>query len=103
MSRLITLIYLFHLHAEYILREARLKEDEHGFKIGRKNINHQCYILVDENAEDLQGLVIKLKKHSEKNIKTKLMTKGRTSLRISNEDIEAVGSFCILGSTTNSK
>lgn len=31
------------------------------------------------------------------------MTKGRTSLRISNEDIEAVGSFCILGSTTNSK
>lgn len=35
--------YVFNLLAEYILREARLEEDENGFKTGRTNIINLCY------------------------------------------------------------
>lgn len=30
--------YLFNLYVEYILREARLEEDEHGFKTGETSM-----------------------------------------------------------------
>lgn len=62
-------LYIFNLYVEYLLREARLEDDEHDFKTEGRNSN-LCYpddsILIAENAKDLQSLVIKVKKHSEK-------------------------------------
>ena len=74
---------LFNLHAEYIMRNARLEEVQAGIKIARRNINNLRYAddttLMAESEEDLKSLLMKVKEESEKvglkfNIqKTKIM------------------------------
>lgn len=50
-------IFMKPIYAIYILREAKLEEDECGVKIGGGTINSQCYtddaILIAANAGDL--------------------------------------------------
>ena len=51
---------LFNLHAEYIMRNARLKEAQAGIKIARRNINNLRY--ADDTtlmAESEQELMMK--------------------------------------------
>ena len=77
---------LFYLHAEYIMRNARLDEAQTGLKIARRNINNPRYAddttLMAESEEERKNLLMKVKKESEKaglklNIqKTKIMPSG---------------------------
>ena len=74
---------LFNLHAEYIIRNARLDEAQAGIKISRRNINNLRYAddttLMAESEKELKSLLMKVKEKSEKaglkfNIqKTKIM------------------------------
>ena len=61
---------LFNLHAEYIMRNARLDEAQAGIKIAGRNINNLIYaddnILMVENKEELKSLLMKVKEESEK-------------------------------------
>ena len=97
---------LFHLYAEYIMRNAGLEEAQAGIKIAGRNINNLRYAedttLKAENEEELQSLLMKVKDESEKvglklNIqKTKIMASGPiTSWEI---DGEPVSDFLFLGS-----
>ena len=71
------------LHAEYIIRNARLEDSQAGIKIARRNINNLRYAdyttFAAEDEEELKSLLIKVKEESEKvglklNIqKTKIM------------------------------
>ena len=80
---------LFNLHAEYIMRNAGLYEEQVGIKIAGKNINNLKYAddttLMAESEEELQSLLMKMKEETEKvglkfNIqKTKSMTSGPTT------------------------
>ena len=75
---------LFHLYAEYIMRNAGLEEAQAGIKIAGRNINNVRYTddttLMAESKEELKSLLMKVKEESEKvglklNIqKTKIMT-----------------------------
>ena len=69
MSRLYIVIYLFDLHAEYIMRNAGLEESQAGIKIAGRNINNLRYAddttLIAESKE-LKSLLIKVKEESEK-------------------------------------
>ena len=60
---------LFHLYAEYIMRNAGLDEAQGGIKIDRRNINNLRYAedttLMSENRE-LKSLLMKVKEESEK-------------------------------------
>ena len=60
---------LFNLYAEYIMRNAGLKEAQAGIKIARKNINNLRYAddtnLMAE-SEELKSLLMKVKEESEK-------------------------------------
>ena len=77
---------LFNLYAEYITRNAGLKEAQAGIKISRRNINNLRYAdettLMAESEEELKSLLMKVKEESEKaglkfNIqKTKIMASG---------------------------
>ena len=77
---------LLNLHAEYIMRNARLEEAQAGIKIAGRNINNLRYAddttLMEETEEELKSLLIKVKEASEKvglklNIqKTKIMASG---------------------------
>ena len=81
---------LFNLHAEYIMRNARLDEAQAGIKIARRNINNLRYAdnnsLMVENKEELKSLLMKVKVESEKaglkfNIKKmKIMVSGPITL-----------------------
>ena len=74
---------LFNFHAEYIMRNAGLKETQARIKIAGRNINNLRYAddttLVAESEEELKSLLMKVKEESEKvglklNIqKTKIM------------------------------
>ena len=73
---------LFNLHAEYIMRNARLVEAQAGIKIARRNIKNLRYtddITLMAESEELKILLMKVKEESEKvglklNIqKTKIM------------------------------
>ena len=74
---------LFHLYAEYIMRNAGLEETQAGIKIAGRNINNLRYAddttLMAESEEELKSLLMKVKEESEKaglklNIqKTKIM------------------------------
>ena len=74
---------LFNLHAEYIMRNARLDKAQAGIKIARRNINNLRYAddttLMAEREEELKSLLMKVKEEGEKagltlNIqKTKIM------------------------------
>ena len=78
--------YLFNLHAEYIMWNARLDEVQVEIKIAGRNINNLKYAddttLVAENEEELKRLLVKVKEESEKaglklNIqRTKIMASG---------------------------
>ena len=77
---------LFIVYAVYIMRNAGLDEAQAGIKISVKNINHLRYAedttLMEENEEELQSFLMKVKEESEKlslklNIrKTKIMASG---------------------------
>ena len=80
---------LFNLYAEYIMRNAELDEAQAGIKIARRNINNLSYTddttLMAESEEELNSLLMMLKKESEKiglklNIqKMKIMESGPTT------------------------
>ena len=61
--------YLFNLHAEYIMRNAELKEAQAGIKIAGRNINNLRYAddttLMAESEEELKSLLIKVKEESD--------------------------------------
>ena len=77
---------LFNFYAEYIMRNAGLKEAQAGIKIARRNINNFRYAddstLMTESEEELKSLLMKVQEESEKvglklNIqKTKIMVSG---------------------------
>ena len=96
---------LFNLYAEYIVRNAGLKEAQAGIKIAGKNFNNLGYAddtTLMAESEELKSLLMKVKEESEKvglklNIqKTKIMTTGPiTSWQI---DGETVADSIFLGS-----
>ena len=99
---------LFNVHAEYIMRNARLDEAQAGIKIARRNINNLRYAddttLMAESEEELKSLLMKVKKETKKaglklNIqKTKIMASGPiTSWQIDGETMETVTDFIFLG------
>ena len=95
---------LFNLYAEYIMRNAGLKETQTGIKIAERNINNLRYAddttLMAESEEELKSLLVKVE--SEKvglkpNIqKMKIIASGpTTSWEV---DGETVSDFIFLGS-----
>ena len=62
---------LLNLYAEYIMRNARLGEEQAGIKMARRNINNLSYAddttLMAESEEELKSLLMKVKEESEKN------------------------------------
>ena len=81
---------LFNLHAEYIMRNARLDEAQTGIKISGTNINNLIYAddttLMAESEKELKSLLMKVKEESERtglklNIqKMKIMASGPITL-----------------------
>src|SRR5574340_1193676 len=77
---------LFNFYAEYLMRNAGLKETQAGIKVAERNINNLRYAddttLMAESEEELKSLLMKVKVESEKvglnlNIqKTKIMASG---------------------------
>ena len=59
---------LFNLYAEYIMRNAGLKEAQAGIKIARRNINNLRYAddttPLAESEEELKSLLMKVKEES---------------------------------------
>ena len=99
---------LFNSYAEYILRNAGLKETQAGIKIAGRNINNLRYAddttLMAESEEEPKSLLMKLKEESEKvglkiNIqKTKIMASGPiTSWEVNGETAETVSDFIFWG------
>ena len=102
--RLYTVTLLINLNAEYIMRNAGLDETQAGIKIAGRNISNLRYAdditLMAESEEELNSLLMKVKKESEKpglklNIpKTKIMASGPiTSWQIDGETVETVTDF----------
>ena len=99
---------LFNLHAEYVVRNARLDEAQAEIKIAGRKINNLRY--ADDTtpvaeSEELKSLLMKVKEESEKvglkfNIqKTKIMASGPiTSWEIDGKTVETVSDFIFLGS-----
>ena len=92
---------LFNLHAEYLMRNARLDEAQARIKIAGKNINNlrntDDFTLMAEREEELKSLLMKVKEEREKvglkfNIqKTKIMASGPiTSWKIDGETVQTV-------------
>ena len=99
---------LFNLHAEYIVRNARLDEAQAGINIAKRNINNLRYAddttLMAESKEELKNPLMKVKEESEKtglnfNIqKTKIMASGPiTSWQIDGETMEMVRDLIFWG------
>ena len=97
-------LWLFNLHADYIMRNAGLEEAQAGIKISGRNINNLRYAddttLIAESDEELKSLLMKVKEESEKvglklNIqKTKIMASGPIiSWQIDGETVETVSDF----------
>ena len=100
--------YLSNLYAEYIMRNAGLKEAQAGIKIAGRNINNLRYAddttFMAESKEELKSLLMKVKEEREKvslklNIqKTKIMASGPiTSWQIDGETMETVTDFIFGG------
>ena len=103
--------YIFHLYAEYIMRNAGLDEAQAGIKIAGRNINNLRYVddttLMAESEEEPKSLLMKVKEESEKAglkhsiQKTKIMASSPiTSWQIDGETMETVRDF-ILGGLQN--
>ena len=99
---------LFNLHAEYIIRNARLDEAQAGIKIARRiSINSDTQVILPfmaETEEKLKSLLMKVKEEREKaglklNIqKMKIMASGPIpSWKIDGETVETVTDFIYLG------
>ena len=108
MSRLYIVTLLFNLYAEYIMRNAGLKETQAGIKIAGRNLNNLRYAddttLIAESEEELKSLLMKVKEESEKvglklNIqKTKIMASDPiTSWQIDGQTVETVSDFIFGG------
>ena len=77
---------LFNFYAEYIMRNAGLKEAQAGIKIAGRKINNLRYVddttLMAESEEELKSLLMKVKVESKKvglklnTQKTKIMATG---------------------------
>ena len=102
---------LFNFYAEYIMRNARLKEAQAAIKIAGRNINNLRYAdnttLMAESEEELKSLLMKVKVESKKeglklNIQvTKIMASGPiTSWEIDGETVETVSDFIFGGPKT---
>ena len=96
--------HLFNFYAEYIMRNAGLKETQVGIKVSGKNINNLRYadatILMAESEDELKSILMKVKEESEKvglklNIqKMKIMASSPiTSWEIDGETVETVSDF----------
>ena len=94
-------LYLFNLHAEYIMRNAGLEEAQAGIKIAGRNINNFRYAddttLMAEREEELKSLLMKVKVKSGKvglNLyiwKTKIIASSPiTSWQIDGETVKSV-------------
>ena len=61
--------YLFNLHVEYVIENARLDESQARVKIAEKNINNLRHTdkttLMAENKEELKSLLMLVKEKSE--------------------------------------
>ena len=85
---------LFNLHAEYIMRNARLDETQAGIKIAGRNTNNPRYAddmtVMAESEEELKSLLMKVKEESETNgLKLNIQnTKIMTSSPISSWQID---------------
>ena len=100
---------LFNLHAEYIIRNARLEEAQAGIKIAGRNINNLRYAdditLMAESEEELKSLLMKVKEESE-NVGLKLNFQIMkimafspiTSWQTDGETLETVAEFILGGS-----
>ena len=97
------------LHAEYILRNAKLDEAQVGIKIAGRNINNLRYAdditLLAETEEEPKSLLMKVEEDSEKaglklNIqKTKIMASSPITLwQTDGKTMETVTNFIFLGS-----
>ena len=68
MPRLYIVTLLINLYAEYIMRNAGLKETQAGIKIARRYINNLRYAddttLMAESEEELKSLLMKVKEGS---------------------------------------
>ncbi|CAI9717975.1 Hypothetical predicted protein [Octopus vulgaris] len=104
----------FNMYSEKVMRNAGLEDSSIGVRIGGRNINNLHYAddttLLAESGKNLEGLVLLVKKESEKfglylNVKkTKIMSTAATtniSIKIDNEEIEVVDDFILLGSKIN--
>ena len=100
---------LFNLCAEYIVRNAGLKEAQAGIKIGGRYVYNLRYAddttLMAESEEELKIFLMKVKEESEKAglklsiQKTKIMASGPiTSWKIDGETMETVTDFIFLDS-----
>ena len=100
--------YLFHLYAEYIMRNVGLEEAQAGIKTSRRNINNLRYAdntTLMAESEELNSLLMKVKEESEKvglklDIhKTKIMASGPiTSWQIDEHTVETVTNVILGGS-----
>ena len=95
---------LFNLYAEYIMRNAGMKNAQAKIKIAGRNINNLRYTddttLMAESEEELKSLLMKVKEESEKvglkfNIqKTKIMASDPiTSWEMDGETVDTVSDF----------
>uniref|UniRef100_A0A4W2DFC6 Reverse transcriptase domain-containing protein n=1 Tax=Bos indicus x Bos taurus TaxID=30522 RepID=A0A4W2DFC6_BOBOX len=99
---------LSNLHAEYIMRNARLDEAQAGIKIARRNTNNLRYAddtTLTAESEELKSLLLTVKEESEKvglklSIqKTKIMASGPIiSWQIDGEIMKTVRDFILGGS-----
>ena len=92
------------MHAEYIIRNARLDEAQAGIQIARRNINNLRYAddttVMAESEEELKSLLMKVKEQSEKTglklsiQKIKIMASGPiTSWQTDGETMETVADY----------
>ena len=94
---------LFNFYAEYIMRNAGLKEAQAGIKIAGRNINNLRYAddttLMAESEEELKSLLMKVKESEKVGLKPnfqkmKIMTSGPiTSWEIDGGTVETVSDF----------
>ena len=95
---------MFNLYAEFIMRNAALKEAQAGNKIAGRNINNLRHAddttLMAESEEELKSLLMKVKEESEKiglklNIqKTNIMASGPITLwEIDGETVETMSDY----------